>query len=138
MQYTNAAENDVVVLQQFAQIKADNKKALAAWLGEKGVRVDPEAMFDIQIKRLHEYKRQQLNLLYLIHQYFEIKAGHTPAVPHGTAFSAPRRRPAYTIAKDIIHAILTLSKVIAADPEVCPLAAGGVCATTTTSPRRKS
>ena len=117
MQYTNAAENDVVVLQQFAQIKADNKKALAAWLGEKGVRVDPEAMFDIQIKRLHEYKRQQLNLLYLIHQYFEIKAGHTPAVPLVSIFGA-KAAPAYTIAKDIIHAILTLSKVIAADPEV--------------------
>ena len=119
MQYTNAAENDVVVLQQFAQIKADNKKALAAWLGEKGVRVDPEAMFDIQIKRLHEYKRQQLNLLYLIHQYFEIKAGHKQPVPLVCIFGA-KAAPAYTIAKDIIHALLTLSRVVAADPAVAP------------------
>lgn len=117
MQYTDASDSDVVVLQQFAQIKADNKKALAAWLGEKGIKVDPDAMFDIQIKRLHEYKRQQLNLLYLIHQYFEIKAGHTPAVPLVSIFGA-KAAPAYTIAKDIIHAILTLGKVIAADPEV--------------------
>ena len=74
-------------------------------------------MFDIQSKRLHEYKRQQLNLLYLIHQYHEIKAGHLPATPLVSIFGA-KAAPAYTIAKDIIHALLTLSKVIAADPVV--------------------
>ena len=70
-----------------------------------------------QSKRLHEYKRQQLNLLYLIHQYHEIKAGHLPATPLVSIFGA-KAAPAYTIAKDIIHALLTLSKVIAADPVV--------------------
>ena len=83
------------------------------------ITVDPDAMFDIQSKRLHEYKRQQLNLLYLIHQYFEIRAGHTPAVPLVSIFGA-KAAPAYIIAKDIIHALLTLSKVIAADPLVAP------------------
>ena len=75
------------------------------------------AMFDIQSKRLHEYKRQQLNLLYLIHQYHEIKAGHLPATPLVSIFGA-KAAPAYIIAKDIIHALLVLSKVIAADPVV--------------------
>ena len=79
--------------------------------------MNTDAVFDIQSKRLHEYKRQQLNLLYLIHQYYEIKAGHLPAVPLVSIFGA-KAAPAYTIAKDIIHALLTLSKVIAADPEV--------------------
>ncbi len=105
---------------KFSQVKADNKKALADWLEHtQGVKVDPTAMFDIQSKRLHEYKRQQLNLLYLIHQYFEIRAGHTPAVPLVSIFGA-KAAPAYIIAKDIIHALLTLSKVIAADPLVAP------------------
>ena len=109
---------DANVLQKFSQVKADNKKALADWLEHtQGVKVDPTAMFDIQSKRLHEYKRQQLNLLYLIHQYYEIKAGHLPAAPLVSIFGA-KAAPAYTIAKDIIHALLTLSKVIAADPEV--------------------
>ena len=111
---------DANVLQKFSQVKADNKKALADWLEHtQGVKVDPTAMFDIQSKRLHEYKRQQLNLLYLIHQYFEIRAGHTPAVPLVSIFGA-KAAPAYIIAKDIIHALLTLSKVIAADPLVAP------------------
>ena len=83
----------------------------------QNITVDPDAMFDIQSKRLHEYKRQQLNLLYLIHQYHEIKAGHLPATPLVSIFGA-KAAPAYTIAKDIIHALLTLSKVIAADPVV--------------------
>ena len=76
-------------------------------------------MFDIQSKRLHEYKRQQLNLLYLIHQYCEIKAGHLPPVPLVSIFGA-KAAPAYIIAKDIIHALLALSEVIANDPEVSP------------------
>ena len=62
-------------MQQFSAVKAQNKRALADWLHRtQGITVDPDAMFDIQSKRLHEYKRQQLNLLYLIHQYHEIKA----------------------------------------------------------------
>lgn len=111
---------DTAALQQFSEVKAANKRALAAWLQHtQGVSVNPDALFDIQSKRLHEYKRQQLNLLYLIHQYFEIKAGHLPPVPLVSIFGA-KAAPAYTIAKDIIHALLTLSKVIAADPVVSP------------------
>ncbi|MDD4850375.1 MAG: glycogen/starch/alpha-glucan family phosphorylase, partial [Gemmiger sp.] len=118
MPYAETA--DAVALQAFAQIKADNKAALADWLYEKqGIQVDTGAMFAIQSKRLHEYKRQQLNLLFLIHQYFEIKAGHKPPVALVSIFGA-KAAPAYTIAKDIIHALLTLSQVIAADPEVSP------------------
>ena len=115
-----ACKDDVDMLQRFSKVKADNKKALAAWLQRtQGVTVNTDAMFDIQSKRLHEYKRQQLNLLYLIHQYYEIKAGHTPATPLVSIFGA-KAAPAYIIAKDIIHALLTLSKVIAADPAVSP------------------
>ena len=115
-----AFKDDVDMLQRFSKVKADNKKALADWLQRtQGVTVNTDAMFDIQSKRLHEYKRQQLNLLYLIHQYYEIKAGHTPATPLVSIFGA-KAAPAYIIAKDIIHALLTLSKVIAADPEVSP------------------
>ena len=113
-----ALTEDRDALESFAAIKAFNKKQLAQWLYEKqGVWVNPDAMFTIQSKRLHEYKRQQLNLLFLIHQYFQIKAGHKPAVPLVCIFGA-KAAPAYTIAKDIIHALLTLSKVIAADPRV--------------------
>ena len=115
-----ACKDDVDMLQRFSKVKADNKKALADWLQRtQGVTVNTDAMFDIQSKRLHEYKRQQLNLLYLIHQYYEIKAGHTPATPLVSIFGA-KAAPAYIIAKDIIHALLTLSKVIAADPAVSP------------------
>ena len=115
-----AYENDTSVLEQLATIKKENKRELCRWLKqEQGITVNPDAMFDIQSKRLHEYKRQQLNLLYLIHQYFEIRAGHTPAVPLVSIFGA-KAAPAYIIAKDIIHALLTLSKVIAADPLVAP------------------
>ena len=109
---------DVDTLQEFSAVKAQNKQALADWLKRtQDVTIDPNAMFDIQSKRLHEYKRQQLNLLYLIHQYFEIKAGHLPATPLVSIFGA-KAAPAYIIAKDIIHALLTLSKVVAADPVV--------------------
>ena len=112
--------DDHDLLRRLADIKARNKEALAGWLYQKqGVLVNPRAMFSIQSKRLHEYKRQQLNLLFLIHQYLEILDGHTPAVPMVSIFGA-KAAPAYTIAKDIIHALLTLSKVIAASPEASP------------------
>lgn len=110
--------DDPAARKEFADVKAQNKVTLAEWLKRvQGVEVNPAAMFDIQSKRLHEYKRQQLNLLYLIHQYHEIKAGHLPPVPLVSIFGA-KAAPAYIIAKDIIHALLSLSKVIAADPEV--------------------
>ena len=110
--------DDAAVLEELREVKTENKEALADWLRRtQGVTVNPGAMFDIQSKRLHEYKRQQLNLLYLIHQYHEIKAGHLPATPLVSIFGA-KAAPAYIIAKDIIHALLVLSKVIAADPVV--------------------
>ena len=113
-----AFADDETVLNELTAVKKANKEALADWLlHTQKVSVNTNAVFDIQSKRLHEYKRQQLNLLYLIHQYHEIKAGHLPAVPLVSIFGA-KAAPAYTIAKDIIHALLTLSKVIAADPEV--------------------
>ena len=115
-----AYQDDAEVLQHLSAIKAANKRALADWLQRtQGVTVDPDAMFAIQAKRLHEYKRQQLNLLYLIHQYYEIKAGHKQPVPLVCIFGA-KAAPAYTIAKDIIHALITLSKVVAADATVSP------------------
>lgn len=113
-----AFESDKEVLRRLMEIKADNKKKLAEWIQKKqGMSVNQDSMFSIQSKRLHEYKRQQLNLLYLIHQYFEIKEGHLPAAPVTAVFGA-KAAPAYRIAKDIIHALLTLSEVIAEDSEV--------------------
>lgn len=110
-------EENETVLNTIMKIKAENKQALSEWLYKKqGVQVNPNSVFCIQSKRLHEYKRQQLNLLYLIHQYFEIKSGHLPAAPITAIFGA-KAAPAYVTAKNIIHAVLTLSKVIAQDPE---------------------
>lgn len=85
----------------------------------QGLRIDAGSIFDIQVKRLHEYKRQQLNALYAIDKYFEIKAGKKPAVPITVIFGA-KAAPAYTIAQDIIHLILCLSDIIRNDPEVSP------------------
>ena len=114
LNYTDNAE----VLKKLSCIKKSNKEALASWLEDKqGIKLNTNAMFSIQSKRLHEYKRQQLNLLFLIHEYLEIKAGHTPVTPLVSIFGA-KAAPAYIIAKDIIHALLTLSQVISADSEV--------------------
>ena len=114
LNYTDDAE----VLKKLSCIKKSNKEALASWLEDKqGIKLNTNAMFSIQSKRLHEYKRQQLNLLFLIHEYLEIKAGHTPVTPLVSIFGA-KAAPAYIIAKDIIHALLTLSQVISADSEV--------------------
>lgn len=112
--YTDETE----VLSKIRTIKKDNKQQLAAWLADKqGIQLNTDAMFSIQSKRLHEYKRQQLNLLFLIHEYLEIKAGHVPATPLVSIFGA-KAAPAYIIAKDIIHGLLTLSQVISEDPQV--------------------
>lgn len=112
--YTDNTE----VLSKIRTIKKDNKQQLAAWLADKqGIQLNTDAMFSIQSKRLHEYKRQQLNLLFLIHEYLEIKAGHVPATPLVSIFGA-KAAPAYIIAKDIIHGLLTLSQVISEDPQV--------------------
>lgn len=111
-------KNDEEVLAALGKIKKDNKEGLSQWLYSKqGIRLNTNAMFSIQSKRLHEYKRQQLNLLFLIHEYLEIKSGHVPAVPLVSIFGA-KAAPAYIIAKDIIHGLLTLSQVIREDSEV--------------------
>ena len=113
-----AYTDDTEVLSKIRTIKKENKTQLAAWLANKqGIHLNTDAMFSIQSKRLHEYKRQQLNLLFLIHEYLEIKAGHAPATPLVSIFGA-KAAPAYIIAKDIIHGLLTLSQVISEDPQV--------------------
>ena len=105
---------------ELEKIKSHNKRKLARHLKEhQGVEINPNSIFDIQIKRLHEYKRQQMNALYVIHKYLDIKAGNIPARPI-TVFFGGKAAPAYTIAQDIIHLILCLSEVIANDPEVSP------------------
>ena len=113
-------KGDAAFLARMQAIKDDKKKALAAYLKEKeGVDVDPTSIFDIQIKRLHEYKRQQMNALYIIHKYLEIKGGKKPARPMTFIFGA-KAAPAYIIAQDIIHLLLCLQEIIANDPEVSP------------------
>lgn len=111
---------DAQVLKKLLEIKTENKKALAAYLKEtQQVDINVDSIFDIQIKRLHEYKRQQLNALYVIHKYQQIKAGKRPDTPITVIFGA-KAAPAYVIAKDIIHLILCLQEIINQDPEVAP------------------
>lgn len=115
-----AFADDEAVLDKLLEIKTENKKNLAAYLKEaQGVEIDENSIFDIQIKRLHEYKRQQMNALYVIHKYLEIKKGNKPSTPITVIFGA-KAAPAYIIAKDIIHLILCLQEVINNDPEVSP------------------
>ena len=115
-----AFKDDEKVLDRLVEIKHANKEALCKYLEEtQGVKVSPDTIFDIQIKRLHEYKRQQLNALYIIDKYLEIKAGKIPAAPVTAIFGA-KAAPAYVIAKDIIHLILCLQELINNDPEVSP------------------
>ncbi len=112
--------DDDAVLTKIVDIKNAKKTELAAYLkNTQGLDVPDNSIFDIQVKRLHEYKRQQLNVLYIIHKYFEIKAGKKPATPI-TCFFGAKAAPAYIIAKDIIHAILCLQQIINNDPEVSP------------------
>lgn len=107
-------------LYRLLSIKDQKKAELAQYLKEtQGLEINPDSIFDIQIKRLHEYKRQQLNALYLIHKYLEIKKGHKPTTPITAIFGA-KAAPAYVIAKDIIHLILCLQQIIKEDPEVSP------------------
>ena len=111
---------DETVLRKLLEIKAARKAELKDYLARtQGITLDENSVFDIQIKRLHEYKRQQMNALYVIHKYFEIKAGKKPARPITVIFGA-KAAPAYVIAKDIIHLILCLQEFIANDPEVAP------------------
>ena len=113
-----AYKDDDAVLTKLMEIKHKNKEALCAYLKDtQDLSVSPDTIFDIQVKRLHEYKRQQLNALYIIDKYLEIKAGRIPAAPVTAIFGA-KAAPAYTIAKDIIHLILCLQEIINNDPEV--------------------
>ena len=115
-----AFKEDEVVLEQLAQIKRGKKAELAAYIEKtEGVSLNPESIFDIQIKRLHEYKRQQMNALYIIHKYLEIKAGKKPARPISFIFGA-KAAPAYVIAQDIIHLLLVLQEIVNNDPDVAP------------------
>ena len=111
-------KEDPASLEELLGIKASSKRALAEYLSQNGgFSVDPDSVFDIQIKRLHEYKRQQMNLLYIIWKYRQIKAGQLPPRPITFLFGA-KAAPAYRLAKDIIHAILCMAQVVAQDPQV--------------------
>ncbi|MCB5504418.1 glycogen/starch/alpha-glucan phosphorylase [Coprococcus eutactus] len=111
---------DKNVLEEILAIKQSNKAVLKDYLKEtQGIDINENSIFDIQVKRLHEYKRQQMNALWVIYKYFEIKKGHLPETPITVIFGA-KAAPAYTIAKDIIHLILCLQELIDNDPEVSP------------------
>ena len=112
--------NDDAALEKLLSVKAGKKADLKNYLKQtQGFDFDENSIFDIQVKRLHEYKRQQMNALYVIHKYFEIKSGKKPTTPI-TVFFGAKAAPAYIIAKDIIHLILCLQQIINNDPEVSP------------------
>ena len=112
--------SDPSVLTKLLDVKAEKKAQLVSYLkNTQGLELNPDSIFDIQVKRLHEYKRQQMNALYVIHKYLEIKAGKLPKKPITVLFGA-KAAPAYVIAKDIIHLILCLQELINKDPEVSP------------------
>ena len=113
-------KNDQAFLDKLDEVKKANKQALVDYVKKmEGVELDPNSVFDVQVKRLHEYKRQQMHALYIIHKYLEIKAGKKPETPVTCIFGA-KAAPAYVIAKDIIHLILVLQEIINNDPEVSP------------------
>lgn len=113
-----AYADDEEFLEKLVCVKNQKKAELAAYIEKKeGVRLDPNSVFDIQIKRLHEYKRQQMNALYIIHKYLEIKGGKKPARPITFLFGA-KAAPAYVIAQDIIHLLLVLQEIVDNDPDV--------------------
>ena len=115
-----AFKDDAEVLNALADIKKLKKQQLVDFVKEtQDVTLNPNAIFDIQIKRLHEYKRQQMNALYIIHKYLEIKAGKKPATPLTFIFGA-KAAPAYVIAQDIIHLLLVLQEIVNNDPDVSP------------------
>ena len=115
-----AYQDDEAVLAKLKEIKKEAKVELKKYLKlTQNIDIDENSVFDIQIKRLHEYKRQQMNALYAIYKYKEIKKGNLPKRPLTMIFGA-KAAPAYTIAKDIIHLILCLQQLIENDPEVSP------------------
>lgn len=111
-------KDDATVLDEITAIKKTKKKELAEYIKKaEGVELNPDSIFDIQIKRLHEYKRQQMNALYIIHKYLEIKAGKKPSTPITFIFGA-KAAPAYVIAQDIIHLLLVLQEIVNNDKDV--------------------
>ena len=113
-------KEDTEVLKKMLEIKENNKKQLKKYLKDtQNIDIPEKSIFDIQVKRLHEYKRQLLNALYLIYKYKEIKSGKLPETPITMVFGA-KAAPAYTLAKDIIHLILCLEQIIENDPQVNP------------------
>ena len=112
-------KDDNAFLEKLLAVKEKNKSTLAHWLEERGTSIDPHSVLDVQIKRLHQYKRQQMNALYAIWKYLQIKDGHTPPRPVTMVFGA-KAAPAYTLAKDTIHLLLCLSKLIEQDAQVSP------------------
>ena len=111
-------KDDAALLAEIKAIKKSKKTALATYLKEnEGQEINPESIYDIQIKRLHEYKRQQMNALYIIHKYLEIKGGKKPSTPITFIFGA-KAAPAYVIAQDIIHLLLVLQELVNNDPDV--------------------
>ena len=120
LQELDSYYKDKNVLEEILAIKQSNKAVLKDYLKEtQGIEINENSIFDIQVKRLHEYKRQQMNALWVIYKYFEIKKGHLPETPITVIFGA-KAAPAYTIAKDIIHLILCLQELIDNDPAVSP------------------
>jgi len=112
--------DDQQVLDTLYDIKNQKKLELAAYVKEhEGIELNPDSIFDIQVKRLHEYKRQQMNALYIIHKYLEIKGGKKPTTPISFIFGA-KAAPAYVIAQDIIHLLLCLQEIVKNDPDVSP------------------
>ena len=110
--------DDEALLSEIRAIKDEKKVALANYIKEnEGQEINPKSIYDIQIKRLHEYKRQQMNALYIIHKYLEIKAGKKPSTPITFIFGA-KAAPAYIIAQDIIHLLLCLQEIVNNDPDV--------------------
>lgn len=115
-----AFKDDEKVLEKLAQIKHEKKVEFKKFMQEtQDIDLDENSIFDVQVKRLHEYKRQQMNALYAIYKYLDIKAGNKPETPITLIFGA-KAAPAYVIAKDIIHLILCLQELTAKDPEVAP------------------
>ncbi len=115
-----AYKDDEAVLNRIAEIKMNHKRDLAAYVKEvEGITLNPDSIFDLQSKRMHEYKRQQMNALYIIHKYLEIKAGKKPTRPMTFIFGA-KAAPAYIIAQDIIHLLLVLQEIVNNDPDVSP------------------
>ena len=113
-------ENDEEVLKKLEEIKMEKKLEFKEYMEKtQGLTIDERSIIDVQVKRLHEYKRQQMNALYAIYKYLDIKAGNKPSTPITMIFGA-KAAPAYVIAKDIIHLILCLQELIEKDPEVRP------------------